>query len=116
MRDDAHRRQRFTLEKRTKVWIYAIGEGRGNTMYDYGWIEDEDGRKVWKMRYEETSHAGGTRKNRLFNDRIILDSGEYEVHFRTDGSHSFEDWNASKPDDPAHWGITILIDEPESQD
>ena len=116
MHDDAHQREHFTLHQRTKVWIYAIGEGRGDKMFDYGWIEDKDGHKVWKMRYEETSHAGGARKNRLFNDRIILDTGEYEVHFRTDDSHSFEDWNASKPHDPVHWGITVSIGDTEKQD
>jgi len=106
--DREHRRARFHLDRLTKVRIYAIGEGDRDDMYDYGWIESDRGRVAWEMTYRNTEHAGGARKNRLFNDTIILDEGEYEVLFVTDGSHSFERWNANPPDDPFHWGITVM--------
>jgi hypothetical protein len=113
MRDDTQRHKSFSLPQRTKVWIYAIGEGSGNKMHDFGWIEDIDGNEVWRMRYQDTSHAGGAHKNRLFSSSIILDRGKYEVHFRTDDSHAFDNWNATKPYDPVHWGITVSTDETE---
>jgi hypothetical protein len=109
--DRERRRARFHLNRMTKVRIHAIGEGDRDEMYDYGWIENDNGRTVWEMTYRNTEHAGGARKNRLFNDTIILDEGEYEVHFVTDGSHSFEKWNANPPDDPFHWGIMIMKEE-----
>ncbi|MFQ6091978.1 MAG: hypothetical protein ACE5OR_04745 [bacterium] len=109
--DRERRRARFRLSGITKIRIYAIGEGDRDDMYDYGWIESDRGRVVWEMTYRNTVHAGGARKNRLFNDTIILDAGEYEVRFVTDGSHSFEDWNANPPDDPFHWGITVMEEE-----
>lgn len=108
VRDDEHRKETFVLKKQTRLHIYAIGEGDSDEMYDYGWIIDKlTGRAVWEMTWRNTEPAGGARKNRMFNDDIILDQGTYEVHFRTDGSHSFGDWNAPKPRDPYGWGITI---------
>ena len=87
------------------------GEGDRDDMYDYGWIEDKRGRVIWEMTYQNTEHAGGALKNRLFNDLIILDEGEYKVHFVTDGSHSFKKWNSNPPYDPFHWGIMVMREE-----
>jgi hypothetical protein len=110
LRDDEHRRARFTLDEPTRVRIYALGEGDDGEMYDYGWIEERGSRHpVWEMTWRKTRHAGGARKNRLFDGEILLDAGSYEVFFRTDGSHSFNDWNASRPRNPMQWGITVSI-------
>lgn len=106
--DDEDVSRRFTLTEPTTVRIYALGEGVSGRMVDYGWIENyETGRTVWKMRYRRTRHAGGAKKNRQINVTIDLEPGEYEVVFITDGSHSFRDFNATRPRDPQRWGITI---------
>jgi hypothetical protein len=77
-------------------------------MYDYGWIEEAaSGRIVWEMTYRMTDAAGGAKKNRLFQGTLVLDPGKYAVHYRTDGSHSFNDWNAAPPADPEGWGIQV---------
>jgi len=111
LRDNERKRARFTIKDRTKVHIYAIGEGSRDEMYDYGWIvDDKTGRAVWEMTWRNTEPAGGARKNRMFRDTVILEPGTYVVNFVTDGSHSFNDWNASKPRDPANWGITVSIE------
>ena len=103
-----HKRAKFSLKKDTEVRIYAIGEGMRGDMYDYGWIEDKNtGRVIWEMSYRMTDQAGGARKNRIFDDTIILKAGEYEVYYVTDDSHSFNDWNDLPPWDPIHWGITV---------
>jgi hypothetical protein len=108
VRDDEHRRERFTLETDTRVHIRALGEGSDGELYDYAWIEDErTGRVVWEMTWRNTRHAGGARKNRIFDDEVRLDAGSYEVHYVTDDSHSYRRWNAGKPRDPDAWGITI---------
>lgn len=108
LHDNVRRRGQFSLSKRTRIRIYAIGEGSRDEMYDYGWLtNDDNGKSVWEMSWRNTEPAGGASKNRLFDDTIILDKGKYEVYFITDGSHSFNDWNASKPRDPVNWGITI---------
>jgi len=106
--DHDRARSEFTIDDGQKVHIYAIGEGSGNEMYDYAWIENANtGRVVWEMTYRKTERAGGARKNRLFDDNIFLEAGEYEVFYESDDSHSFADWNDSPPRDPVNWGITV---------
>ncbi len=112
MRDNDHERETFSLDKETEVHIYAIGEySSGNREFcDYGWIEEaKTGRPVWEMTRRNTRHAGGARKNRVYDDTILLDAGKYNVYYVTDGSHSFNDWNEDRPDDPVNWGITVSI-------
>jgi len=112
VRDDEEVSEEFTLSKPTKIHIYAIGEGSRDEMYDYAWIENaRTGRVEWEMRYRKTRHAGGAKKNRVFDDTIELDAGTYEVFYLTDDSHAFGSWNSDKPDDEIHWGITITIPE-----
>lgn len=109
MGNDVRARTRFRLEADATVRVYALGEGDGGDMYDYAWIEDAaTGRTVWEMTYRTSEHAGGASKNRLFDGRVALAAGSYTLHYRSDGSHSWEDWNSDPPDDPEGWGVTIL--------
>ena len=102
-------RQSFELVKEQKVKIFALGEGSNGSMYDYGWIEEAETRDViWEMSYRKTRHAGGAKKNRKAEAKITLEAGKYYVYFETDGSHSFPNFNASRPDNPQKWGIMIL--------
>ena len=108
--DDERLRERFTLDKVTKIHIYALGEASGGDMYDYGYIENsKTGDVVWEMTARNTRHAGGARKNRVFDGEITLEPGTYEVFYETDDSHAFGDWNAPRPRDSQSWGITISL-------
>jgi hypothetical protein len=108
VRDEDEVRRRFTLSRESEIRIYALGEGTGHELADYGWIEDaKTGRRVWEMSYRATEHAGGAAKNRRFEGTIKLPAGDYTLLYHTDGSHSFGDWNADPPDDPDAWGITL---------
>lgn len=103
---------RFSLDKTTRIRVYALGEGFSREMADYGWITDnKTGTTVWEMTYSMTMHAGGARKNRLVNTTIILDKGDYTLHYATDDSHAYGDWNSDPPEDPEYWGITLYPDE-----
>jgi len=104
--EDASTTLRLTAEIRVRV--LAVGEGRDGEMFDYGWIEDADGRTVWKVKYAETDPAGGSDKNRIFDGVITLPAGNYVLRYRSDGSHSYNDWNADPPDDPESWGISVF--------
>ena len=78
-------------------------------MFDYGWIAEAGSHDVvWQMNYDMTFHAGGARKNRMVNTTITLGAGRYELHFASDDSHSYDDWNMDPPDDPTMWGITVF--------
>jgi hypothetical protein len=109
VRDDERLRENFQIDRPTTVHILAIGEySRGDREFvDYGWIENRNGRVVWEMTRRNTEYAGGNRKNRLFDDVINLEPGQYKAFYKTDGSHAFGDWNASRPDDHMNWGLTI---------
>lgn len=107
--DDAQESEDFEIDKPTRVRIISIGEGDSGEMYDYGWIENnETGEVVWEMTYRKTKHAGGAQKNRKVDQVITLDEGSYTVFYKTDGSHSFGNWNSTPPDDQSGWGIKIL--------
>jgi hypothetical protein len=106
-RDDQHRRERFQLDRPTRVHIVALGEGLGDEMFDYGWIETDRGDVVWEMTERNTRHAGGADKNRIYDGVVLLDAGSYEAHYVTDGSHSWGGWNAARPPSPQLWGLTI---------
>jgi len=109
MGDSMRRRSRFEIAERTRVRIIALGEGNRGRMYDYGWLEEEEtGEVIWEMTYSDTRHAGGGKKNRRADEILTLDPGRYVLHYRTDGSHAFEDWNTAPPDDPHLWGVTLL--------
>lgn len=100
----------FELKETRQVHIYAIGEGMQGTMYDYGWISDKStGKIIWNMMFSKTEHAGGSSKNRMIDDIILLEPGSYEVYFTTDNSHSYPDWNSSPPEDETGWGIRLQV-------
>jgi len=108
VRDDKRKKVSFSVVEDAHFHVYAIGEGSNGEMYDYAWIENKNtGRVVWEMTYRKTDRAGGARKNRVFDDRVYLEAGEYIVYYETDDSHSFNDWNAGPPEDPFNWGVTI---------
>jgi len=108
MGDDEDASTTFRLTEESRLRVLALGEGRDGDMFDYGWIEDSNGRTVWKMKYDETDPAGGSAKNRVFDGVITLPAGNYVLRYRSDGSHSYDDWNADPPDDPESWGISVF--------
>jgi hypothetical protein len=109
--DGAQRYEDFALDKDTRVRIFALGEGSGGRMFDYGWVESlDDNSVVWEMTYRMTEHGGGAQKNRMVNTTLLLPAGSYRVHYVSDGSHSFWDWNADPPIEAGMWGITVKYD------
>lgn len=103
----------FRVSKPTPIHVYAIGEVLKDGQYDFGWIINTRTReKVWQLNYRYSERAGGAKKNRLSNEKLTLDPGDYQVIFITDDSHSYDKWNSAPPDDPSFWGITIRIQNP----
>ena len=96
-----------------KIRVYSIGERSGSyEMADYGWIVNADTHeKVWEFKSRYSEHAGGGQKNRMVNEEIELEEGNYIAYYVTDGSHSYRDWNVAAPLMPDLWGLSILVDE-----
>ena len=102
------RSEGFVLKRAMDVRIYAIGEGTSR-MVDYAWIRDvERHQAAWTMTLENTGHAGGAQKNRVFDGTIHLIPGTYMVYFRTDDSHSANDWNAAPPAEAKYYGVSVF--------
>lgn len=102
-----------TADRSVRLRVYAVGEGIGGRMFDYGWIEDAaTGERVWSMESDHSHPAGGSAKNRVVDEPVELAPGRYRAVFETDGSHSTGGgWNARPPAEPERWGLTILIPE-----
>ena len=96
----------FNLASSQDVRIFAIGEGQPGEMFDYGWIEDDKGSRVWEMQEPRTIRAGGAGKNRQVDVVITLPAGNYKLRYKSDDSHSFDHWN-SLPPDINFWGIAV---------
>jgi len=108
MVDDEDARATFTVDREANVRVYAIGEGSNGDMFDYAWIENRSTRQVvWEMTYRLTSHAGGASKNRQFDGIVHLPAGSYVLRYRSDDSHSTQDWNSDEPDDARRYGVTV---------
>ncbi len=60
------------------------------------------------MTYRKTDHAGGSKKNRSFNGIIMLPKGQYNLIYKTDDSHSYNNWNATPPEDTDRYGIILM--------
>ena len=107
--DDERREQGFTLKRPLDLRIYALGESSGDQLVDYAWIVDADSHKrVWTMTPENTEHAGGAEKNRVFDGPLHLAAGNYLVYYRSDGSHSYDNWNAAPPAESRYWGVSVF--------
>ena len=108
VRDDEHRTAAFLVSSETPIVAFGMGEMTSGSKYDYGWIEDDRGNTIWEMSYGATSRAGGSSYNRVEQAFLVLKPGRYVAHYVTDGSHSYDDWNKSKPDNPERWGLTLF--------
>jgi hypothetical protein len=97
------------LQGWSRLRVVAVGEiTMSGNQYDYGYITKAgDGEVVWEMNLGNTESAGGDEANRIFNDVIELAAGRYKVHFKTDATHSFAEFNTPAPSMPEAWGITI---------
>jgi hypothetical protein len=108
--DSERLQQGFELSRPTTVHLYALIEhpqgDRGAA--DYAWIvRQEDSDVVWRADKRSTRRAGGSDKNRVFNDDVELEAGRYVLYYGTDDSHSYEEFNAAPPHDPLNWGVTM---------
>ena len=107
--DDEIALEGFKLLQPYDIRILALGEGNNGDMYDYGWIVNAATHEtVWRMDYYDTERAGGAEKNRMVDEVVTLEPGDYMVYYVSDGSHSWHGWNAGAPIKQEAWGISLL--------
>lgn len=112
-RDDDYLSQAFKVKKDMSIRVYSLGERSGRSdMADYGWIINADThKKVWEFNERHSEYAGGDKKNRMINEVVELEKGNYIAYYVTDGSHSYRHWNAAPPLIPELWGLSILVED-----
>ncbi|MEN8250395.1 MAG: SpoIIE family protein phosphatase [Bacteroidota bacterium] len=101
----------FNIVKPREFLIVSVGEGRiiDSTMIDYGWLADKNGKIIWtSINNKENYHLGGDKKNRINVDLIKITPGKYYLKYRSDESHSFDNWNGEPPEYEHLWGIRIF--------
>ncbi len=101
----------FSLSSTEKVVIISAGEAEvvNNQSYDFGWLEDEAGKKLWTMENsKETFHLGGGYKNRTAFGVLELKPGDYVLRYKSDVGHSYGNWNVASPEDSSLWGIQVI--------
>lgn len=107
--DNASLSQTFNLESDANVLVYGLGENT-NEWYDYGWITNkETGQTVWTMANKRGEYGGGAEKNQFIQEKIQLLKGTYTAFFKSDDTHSYDDWNEDEPSTPERWGLTVLL-------
>lgn len=100
----------FTITTASEVLVVAIGDGNAYGMTDYGWIERVPfGSKVWQMRYENSTHAGGATRNRVLMEVMTLQPGNYQLRYRSDHEHSHNNWVGNPPEYASLWGIQLFL-------
>ncbi|MEX2603001.1 MAG: two-component regulator propeller domain-containing protein, partial [Gracilimonas sp.] len=115
--DNADLSQSVNIESAGEYLIVATGEGDANGMYDFGWLENDEGVIIWSAEnLDDTFHAGGGIKNRGRIDLISLDAGTVHLRYKSDDSHSFDSWNVEAPTFINLWGIALVkIDDQNTQ-
>ncbi|MDP8205414.1 MAG: two-component regulator propeller domain-containing protein [Candidatus Electryonea clarkiae] len=96
----------FEVSETSDYLIVCTGEKSGSRFSDYGWLER--GGVIWELSRENSRYLGGDYKNSIQIDLVTLIPGEYRLHYISDSSHSYDNWNMYKfPDHQELWGISI---------
>jgi len=108
--NDVQIMEEFTLDAASTIHIRASGEISRQGRYDFGWIESAaSGERVWEMTLDNTVHAGGDDRNRIYDGSMQLPEGTYRVHFVTDFDYAWGDFDTAPPKYPDAWGITVTL-------
>ena len=101
----------FVLTNTTRLKVIGVGENCSpdlKSWCDYGWIEDNKGNVVWQMQSQQAVHAGGAKKNQKVENIIVLPPGTYQLKYKSDWAHAYNNWD-SLPPDSFFWGITLSL-------
>lgn len=66
-----------------------------NTLYDYGWIENVEGERIWQMSNLNTEINVKYPMLRDVDTLIFLPAGEYSLFYKSDNKNSYNDFYKS---------------------
>ncbi|MCB0742828.1 MAG: SpoIIE family protein phosphatase [Ignavibacteriae bacterium] len=99
----------FEINESKNVLIVSVGEGLGG-MWDYGWLTDSNNDTLFihKNSTDVYNYFSGNGKNRIYSNVVSLKKGKYNLHYTSDDSHSYGNWNTIPPIDTTWWGIQVF--------
>ena len=118
--DAQKRKKTLKLSQTTQLLLLTVGElGPVDTLYDYGWMADETGTKIWSSETGNHSNAGGYfDRNFIQLDTLTLAAGNYTLYYKTNEKHAYNNWadcgcvptdyNSTAPMVKDWWGIQVL--------
>ncbi|GAB3713791.1 sensor histidine kinase [Spirosoma flavus] len=95
----------FTLNQSTRLLIVGAGEWGSTGALDYGWLEDERGKRLWEMTDKQSAGDGMPGRNRNQIGIIHLQAGKYQLRYRSSNSYAYGHWEPGPPYHPELWGI-----------
>ncbi len=99
----------FSVAKPTDVCVVSGGSLQPpNTRWDYGWLEDANGRVVWSMT-PENSKSDGVSNRRMQVQTLRLPAGSYRLRYKSDPVYYYGSWPFGPPSHPEYQGIQLLI-------
>ena len=104
---DQHIQQDFEIYKDGTFLILAQGEATP-LLVDFGWLEDANGEVVYSMSEELNKYAGGSPRNVMVFDQIVLKPGQYRLHYITNKDHDAGEWVDRPPAFPHYQGIQVF--------
>jgi signal transduction histidine kinase/ligand-binding sensor domain-containing protein len=94
----------FDLSEPTDLLVTGMGQIRGTSNADYGWIEEARGGILWSMDYTNTLHDVN---GRMRSGVLHLGKGSYFLRYKSDDRYSFGHWTGAAPLHSDLWGITV---------
>lgn len=96
------------VSRLSDVVVRATGEIEDGVVVDGArLVRVMDGTIVWQLSEENTTWAGGDKRNRQARDTLRLAPGVYRAVASTDEKHAYGEWNAHPPRQPHLWGMSI---------
>lgn len=110
--NNARLERTFSIDKPGYVLVACMVETalsrRNNVdLFDYGWIEKDSSTSIWKVNPNLTMHAGGALKNKIIIDIIFFEPGTFTLKYKSDDTHSNQEWNEAPPINGEYWGIQL---------
>ncbi len=87
--------------------IASTGESDTRGLYDFGSLKQNNS-NIWQLAADKSMWAGGAEKNRFQAEPIFLKKGNYQLTFKSDMSHTCNNWEGDEPNKIDYCGIKIV--------
>ncbi|GAB3942189.1 hypothetical protein GCM10028805_06420 [Spirosoma harenae] len=98
----------FRLTQPSDLLLVVGGEWTADTKLDYGWLEDEQGKRIWTTTDKQSAVDGPVEQVRNQIAVIHLKAGNYRLRYRSNDTYAYGQWEVAPPYHPQLWGIQCI--------